>query len=147
MATATATTTNTIREPAARRSFPAAILANRSIRIGSLEAWQIRTIEKIASFSGLPHGWDSYGSHPVSEELIDAAMEMVRQTPPLEDVPIPGVVPISGGGIHIAWEHNDRELELELRPDGCIDALACVNGEPIGLPARSVNGLLRWLVA
>jgi hypothetical protein len=68
-------------------------------------------------------------------------------------LPAPFIVPISGGGIQIEWIIADRELELEVLPDGSIEYLKSENKEPFEeekIASRSsaeIFSLLSWLLS
>ena len=78
--------------------------------------WQVRALQKLASFGLLGANWDSYGSPPLSESVLDAAVDLVSNIS-FEKVPALRITPISGGGVQLEWEQGERELAVEVRPD------------------------------
>ena len=131
-----------------RRRQSSGSVVNRAVPIRDLSAWQIRAIEKIESIGNLrlKRNWDSYGSAPIGDDVIDAAVRFVGASR-VEGVPVPRVVPISGGGIHFEWDAGARTFEFEIHGDMTADGLICLNDEPIEPPADTLDGILRWLIA
>jgi hypothetical protein len=94
-----------------------------------LEPWQITTIEAIAGLARLPEDWDSYGSQKIRKIALATAFRIVLEID-VEDLAAPYVYPVPGGGIQLEWCILDRELEIEVIPDGSIQFLAVLeNGE------------------
>jgi len=69
-----------------------------------------------------------------------------------EDLPIPFVAPVSGGGIQLDWSVAGRELELHIMPDGSIQFLRAFGGEvleegPLKLSPIETRALFAWLTS
>ena len=47
-----------------------------------------------------------------------------------DDLPLPQVVPVPGGGVQLEWRHGRREVEIEILPDGTMEFLRVEDGEP-----------------
>jgi len=125
-------------------------LGNRVYRVGSLSEWQVRALQKLASFGSLVPNWDSYGSRPISDSVIDVATGLVSQVN-VENAPTPRIIPVSGGGVQLGWEKGQREVEIEVHPDSSVEVLISENGIPLAesqarsLSASVVERLLSWL--
>jgi hypothetical protein len=120
---------------------------NRVFEVGYLNPWQVSAIQKLASLGTLEPNWDSYGSAPLSDSVLDLATNLIRDVS-FGDAPIPSIVPVSGGGVQIGWEKGVREAELQIHPDLSIEVLTVENGYPLdNVPSSvvSVDGLLSWL--
>ena len=104
---------------------------------GNLGTWQTQAIKRLFRAAELPADWDSYGSPPPSRLAVSMAIWVI-QAINLDDLPIPDVVPVPGGGIQLEWQCGARELELEILPDGALLFLKSQDGEPIE------EGPLEW---
>lgn len=121
--------------------------------VGDRDEWQVEAVKKIFSFQSLVKNWDSYGSEPIAQGAISLAMDLINHVG-FGNVPAPRVIPVSGGGIQLEWVKGNRELEVEVHPNGTIEYLSAYNGEPTGeaevepreaLP--EAERLLSWLSA
>jgi hypothetical protein len=95
----------------------------------------------------LGDNWDGEGSPRPSTIALDSASELLVSLP-FEDLPTPFVSPTSLGGVQLEWNQNGRELEIEILPDGSLELLTVVNGNPQdeGPTTREqVPSLARWL--
>jgi hypothetical protein len=99
-------------------------------KIGSLAEWQITALKKIARLESLPENWDSYGSAPPTSRVCGVASDIIRKVP-FDNAPVPQIIAVSGGGIHIAWSKGARELDIEICADGTLEFLRSVDGEPL----------------
>jgi len=73
------------------------------------------------------------------------------------DLPTAHIGPVSGGGLGIEWRNGDRDLSLEILPDGSIEYLKAEktplgfdtdhmeDGEIPGHRLGEVRALIRWL--
>ena len=106
---------------------------NQSYYVRDWNEWQIEAVKKILSFQPLTltSNWDSYGSEPMDQRAIDAALNLVNYVG-FRNVPAPRVIPVSGGGIQLEWVKENRELEVEIHPDGSIAYLVVYDGKPTG---------------
>src|SRR5438105_11712274 len=75
--------------------------------------WLSSALADIARIAALPPGWDGYGSPQLSVEEWEQATQLLASVTH-SDLPAPKIVPVSGGGIQIEWQHCGRELELEI---------------------------------
>lgn len=126
---------------------------NQSYYVRDLNEWQVDAVKKILSFQPLTltPNWDSYGSEPMNQRAIDVALNLVHDVG-FRNIPAPRVIPVSGGGIQLEWVKENRELEVEIHPDGTIAYLVVHNGEPTSedeIEPREVllqtERLLSWL--
>ena len=107
-------------------------------------------LRRLSSLEALPSNWDSYGSPPPRRLAVLLARGALASAAAL-DAPPPVIGPISGGGIHLAWESRDRCIELNLFPDGTCEFLAAAEGnESEGMldmsDSASLRALLRWFL-
>lgn len=123
---------------------------NRVFPVGGLNDWQVKAIKKLASFSALEQGWDSYGSPSISDDVLDIATDIVAKAT-VDYVSPPRIIPVSGGGVQIEWSRESREIEVEVHPDLSIEVLLSENGQPQedlelpGVDPAFVGILLSWL--
>lgn len=113
----------------------------------NLDEKQIQTIYEVIRLHSLEENWDSYGSQPLSVETINESIALIMSVP-MEDLPLPHVIPTAGGGVQFEWG-GIRDLEIEVTQDGGIEFLKCENQEPVeegsiqGL--AHLHSLLRWV--
>lgn len=127
---------------------------SKVIPIRDLSSWQDDAVIGVLRISNLPQNWDSYNSPPPTQKAVDVSINLLRDNYLSSiDLPAPFIVPISGGGIQIEWIIDDRELELEVLPDGSIEYLKSENKEPfeeekIASPSSAeIFSLLSWLLS
>lgn len=85
-----------------------------------------RMLDRLAQLSELPDNWDGYGSPRIQLEVKETAADLIHLLHKI-GMPVPHFAPVSGGGIQMEWRKNDREMELEILPDGDV-AFLKVNG-------------------
>ena len=98
------------------------------------------TLEAVRAVRDLPAGWDGYGSPSLTPSALRTAAYLVTQVEILESPP--HVAPVPGGGIQLEWTLGDRELEIEVTPEGDVLYL-------LRRGSSSVDGWLdrsRWIV-
>jgi hypothetical protein len=77
--------------------------------------WLSSALDDVARLAALPPDWDGYGSPQLGATEREHAIQLLASIDH-QGIPAPNIVPISGGGIQIEWQHNRRELELEIVP-------------------------------
>lgn len=110
--------------------------------------WQKNALIALFHIASLPENWDSYGSPPPLPQIVNYAERLLRSIRD-EDLPVPHIIPVSGGGIQIEWSNPPRELELEILPDGSIQYLEIGDEEPFHegelTDTSQIHSLLSWL--
>lgn len=112
--------------------------------------WQIETLQAVCQLANLRDDWDSYGSPPISPAALHTSTRLIAMIDP-GDLPVPCVFPVPGGGMQLEWIVGQRELELEILPDGTVEFLKVEGGQPIeeaqvGLKAYGqTSSILSWL--
>lgn len=84
--------------------------------------WIVEIEKEVQSLKKMPENWDSYGSSAIA----NTASEKVEKLLPLLarlGMSKPNLFPVSGGGLQLEWEKDDRELEIEILPNGTIEYL------------------------
>jgi hypothetical protein len=112
-----------------------------------LNEWQTQAQKGLFRLKRLGKNWDGEGSLPPSTLAIDSTSELLVSIP-FEDLPVPFVSPTSVGGVQLEWAQNGRELEIEILPDGLMEFLTVVNGDPQNegpITREQVPSLARWL--
>lgn len=94
-----------------------------------LSPWQRQAINKVIRLSELQENWDSYGTPAPCPETINKAIVLIRNLP-IEDLPVPEVIPTAGGGVQFEWDGITKELEIEVTQHGEIGYLKCQSGYP-----------------
>lgn len=119
--------------------------------------WLLPTVSAISGLAGLPDNWDGYGSPKVSQTALVRTIQLAASIS-CEELPIPTVCPVSGGGVGISWELGDRELEFTVYPNGCIRYLRVLGSLEVGpenvqdgtlveVAASDVGPLVGWLLS
>jgi len=108
-------------------------------------------IKRLSRLASLPEDWDSYGSPPPSEEIIDISAQIFQSGDYSSDLPAAKIDPISGGGIQIAWNLEERELEIDVLPNKSIEYLKVERNEPVKegefpFEADKIHALLVWFL-
>jgi len=115
--------------------------------------WLTSALADVARIAELPQDWDGYGSAPLGIKEREHVTKLLSSIDNA-DLPAPNVVPISGGGIQIEWQHNARELELEIVEGSedlmflkvSSDGMMEENSYPIADSDRT-RELLDWLIS
>ena len=123
-----------------------------SVRI--FTKWGAEAVKEVLRVATLRADWDGYGSPPPTEKAVSASTGLLLGIPRLgfEDLPVPRVFPVAGGGIQLEWRAGRRELEIEILADGSLEFLKVENGEPleegeIEPVARHMRSLFAWLAS
>lgn len=121
------------------------------VPVDGLSHWQIQALKGVLQTVHLPNNWDSYGSPPPSPVARNTAIKLITHFD-FDDLPAPDIVPVVGGGIQFEWIVGQRELELEILPDGAVEFLKTEGSRPLEegrLMAESghLGSLLAWLTS
>jgi len=81
--------------------------------------------------AALRANWDGYGSPAIQPAALESARRLLSAVE-REGLPAPRIGPVSGGGIGIAWQTGQNELELEVLPDGALGYLHATVDEETG---------------
>ena len=76
----------------------------------------------VEELRGLMPDWDGYNSPAISVAAIESAYKLIRCMG-RNDVPVPRVAPVTGGGVALTFLNASRVLELEVLPDGSVEFL------------------------
>jgi hypothetical protein len=102
-----------------------------SVPPAAVPDWVSPTLVSLARLGEFRKDWDGYGSPPIRPAALQAAHYLVAALLPLP-LPIPSVCPITGGGIGFTWLVADRELNIEILPDGLAQYLAVATDPATG---------------
>lgn len=112
-------------------------------------AWLKEIYDRISELSSLKENWDSYGGLPVAPKAI-LTVRVVLSNLDIEDMPRPHVAAIPDGGIGLHWRVADRDLEVEVEPNGDIHFLQTnVGREPSSVTVRNWEDaqlVLNWVL-
>ncbi len=131
-------------------------LENRStqwsevVSVFDLSFRKIEVLKSLLAMQSLSENWDSYGSQPPSTTAIDVGCTFVIRYL-LDDDPMPRIIPVSGSGIQLAWKKQDKEITLDIFPDGrleyvksCGDEIIEVD-EQFALDWGKIRSFLDWV--
>jgi hypothetical protein len=68
-------------------------------------------IDLIRSFGSLPNSWDGYKAKPISKEVQDTAIQLLKKTP----CPIFYIFPTCDESIQFEYEFDDLDIEVEIK--------------------------------
>lgn len=124
---------------------------SETVPVDGLSHWQIQALKGVLQTVHLANNWDSYGSPPPSPIARAAAVSLITRFD-FDDLSTPDVVPVVGGGIQFEWIIGQRELELEILPDGTVEFLRVEGTQPLDegrLMAEPghLGSLLGWLTS
>ena len=118
-------------------------------------SWEAEAYRHALALKDLPEEWD--GPRKCSKPTvfaINAAMSFIERVASLDLVVLeaPFVAPMSHGGVQLEWEHGQRQLDVELTPDGVArfvvsDAGKVDEGELGVVTSSHVEALFGWLAA
>lgn len=103
-----------------------------------------KQLEEIDRLEG---NWDSCGSPPLTEAAFKAAKAILDSL--YDNSPSPSVVPVHGGGCQLEWQkygETDRDLEIEIKPDGKVIYLKSEEGDIQPENCKQTQDLIKWLV-
>jgi hypothetical protein len=112
--------------------------------------WLAKAKDDLKQLAQLKEDWDSYGSPPLSPELLKNAEEFLNNIE-FENIPSPFIAPIPGGGVQFEWFKEGRELEVEFTDRFIIGYLKIVDDESVDEGEITLNNrasareLIRWL--
>ncbi|MBN1805305.1 MAG: hypothetical protein JW837_08650 [Sedimentisphaerales bacterium] len=112
--------------------------------------WLSKAKDDLKQLEQLKEDWDSYGSPPLSPELLKNAEDFLDSIE-FENVPSPFIAPVHGGGVQFEWMNNDKELEVEFIDQSVIGYVKLINGKTTDEGEMSFNNrasareLIRWL--
>lgn len=91
-------------------------------RIMTTDAFPEAT-RRLNEFAMLPSGWDTYDAKPIAAIAIHEARQLLaavaRRCANQTDAAIPFfLAPLPYGGIQIEWRRPNKEIEVEIGPDG-----------------------------
>jgi len=90
--------------------------------ISQVSLWLPDAQKELQTLKDLPENWDSYGSPKLTNEASKRAAGLLHELACF-GMPKPDLFPVSGGGLQLEWQRENRELEIEVLPDGSIEYL------------------------
>ena len=83
---------------------------------------------RLEEISRLEPNWDSYGADPITKTAIERALELLNHLRQLMagvvgEAYLPlNIAPIADGGVQLEWQHQNRQLEIEIAADGTMSS-------------------------
>lgn len=123
--------------------------------IAIFSQWVIEPIQATLRLQRLSPGWDRAGSPPPNETAVVTAIQIITNVARLgyDDFPAPHVFPVPGGGVQLEWQHGERQLEIEVLPNGVAEFVKGTQGEPVEegefpmWPPMQAKQVFAWLIA
>lgn len=111
--------------------------------------WLKEIYDRISGLAALEENWDSYGGLPVAPRAI-STIRVVLSNLDIEDMPRPHVGAIADGGIGLHWRVADRDLEIEVEPNGEVHFLKTrVGTEPNSVDVHTwedAQAVMYWVL-
>lgn len=98
------------------------------VRTLDVNDWFKEAIDRISGLGKLQGNWDTFGSRRVSGRAISKAKFLLSNLD-VEDLPRPHIAALPDGGVGFHWRIADRDLEIEIDPEGSMQYLKTVVGE------------------
>ena len=120
----------------------------------SRPSWHHDALQSVTKLVSLQNNWDGYRSPPIDPLAVCKSIALLDAIKNYE-MPAPEVCPVSGGGIGIAWRLHNRELEIEILPDGSAEYLTVegeegqkrtVEGSLPPNPTSAMQRVATWLI-
>src|SRR5437660_11024519 len=82
--------------------------------------WEAEAYRRALALKDLPDNWDRPRSGKPTVPAVNATLTFIEHVAALDLVGLgaPFVAPMSHGGVQLEWEHGQRQLDVELLPDG-----------------------------
>ncbi len=119
--------------------------------LSNASPWLARVLRSVAALATFPPEWDGYKSPAIQQAAVESACRLLTAIE-AEDLPVPQACPGPGGGLQIEWRAKNRELELELTPDGQVEFLLVLEGCHMTEgrlsihQVESVRSLVNWVL-
>lgn len=130
-------------------SYPA---INNQIYTGQLSAvtpitsemslWLQDSQKELQNLKTLPENWDSYGSPQITNQASKKVADLLHNLACF-GLNKPNLFPVSGGGLQLEWQNGERELEIEVLPDGTIEFLIVNENEEMKEGKATEGDILR----
>jgi len=92
------------------------------IRRDDTTSWLFEALKLVLRAVPKVDNWDGYGSIAPGDAVKRRSVELLAAMED-DEPPLPRVVPVPGGGLQLEWRMGDRELEIEVLPDGSVEYL------------------------
>ncbi|SRR6266481_902014 len=116
--------------------------------------WEAEAYRRALALKDMPDDWDRPRSRKPTILAVNAALTYIQRVAGLELFAIssPFIAPMSNGGVQLEWSHGQRQLEIELLPDGaaCFVTSAAgdvTEGDLGDASSPDVKSLFGWLAA
>lgn len=83
---------------------------------GTAPHWAEHVAKRLCELLDLPQNWDSYGSARVDRRAAVALLGVLARIG--GEVAMPGIFPMSGGGMQLEWVSNGVEVAVSATPGG-----------------------------
>jgi len=103
---------HSVRPPEIPRLLRRDVITMPGVRANGCD-WLFQALNRLRLVAALPSGWDGEGGPPPNPETVASAARLLRDLQ-RNELPLPFICPIAGGGLQIEWSCAEREVELEL---------------------------------
>jgi hypothetical protein len=113
--------------------------------------WHVGAVTAVFRAVGALPDWDSYGSPSPTLQAREKSLALLTCVVNSGfdcRLPIPYAFPVPGGGLRLEWELNQREVALEVLPNGSMEFFRAQNGraeEEGPLHKDRIPRILEWL--
>ncbi len=92
------------------------------IYVSYINLWLKDSQNELHKLRELPEDWDSYGSPRIKDKAVKTTADLLTDTAK-NGMSKPYIFPVSGGGLQLEWQQSNKELEIEILPNGKIEYL------------------------
>jgi hypothetical protein len=84
--------------------------------------WMQQAFSRLDELKQLAPDWDGYKSPKITDQAL-ASAEVLLNAINREDLTLPRILPVSGGGIALEWKLGSRSVDFEILPSGVVEYL------------------------
>ncbi len=89
----------------------------------SSPGWLVDARKRLAWLASLPHNWDGEGGSSPQPQALRSAQRVLDAVESYQELSPVHIGPSSSGGLGLEWRHENRDLDLDVSPDGSIEYL------------------------
>lgn len=86
--------------------------------------WRAKAEKRLLELYGLQPGWDGHRGKPANRSVVEYAASVLGALM-RPGIPMPSIVPLSGGGLQFEWHRNGWDVEIEVLAPNVMHAYTC----------------------
>jgi hypothetical protein len=85
-------------------------------------SWMQQASGRLDELKLLAPNWDGYKSPKITEQALSSA-DFLLKAVHSDDLTVPRISPVTGGGIALEWKVGSRSVDFEILPTGAVEYL------------------------